>query len=101
MRLLEILTKKLGFITPKRNEPLFEIYHNHLDTEELVVEILHQIGSKEKMSAVKVKKMLLIDENQRINDLFWRILDTTRPGHGYNYVGCCSLCGSLELKKQL
>ena len=80
---------------------LFEIYHNHLDTEEVVDKILHKIASEKNVSIEKIKKLLLINQNQEINHRFWKILDTINPGHQYNYVGCCPECGSLELRKQL
>jgi hypothetical protein len=101
MRLFKHLLEKLNFITAPKNKFLFEIYHDHLDTEELVVEILHKIASEKKASIEKIKKMLLINQNQGINRRFWQVLDAKKPGHGYNYVGCCATCGSLELRKQL
>ena len=80
---------------------LFKIYHDHLDTEEIVVEILYKIAAEENKSILKIKKLLLIKQNKRINKRFWQKLDAINPGHGYNYVGCCPECGALELKQQL
>lgn len=79
----------------------FVIYHHHLDTEELVVEILHKIASEKNVSIEKLKKLLLINQDQKINNRFWQILDTIKPEHGYNYVGCCPECAGLELRKKL
>ena len=99
--LSKLLLEKLNFVTASKNKFLFEIYHDHLDTEELVVEILDKISFENKVSIEKIKKMLLINQNEVINRRFWQILDTIKPGHGYKYVGCCAECGSIELRKQL
>ena len=101
MMLSKLLLEKLNFVTSSKNKSLFEIYHDHLDTEELVVEILDKIAFEKKVSIEKIKKMLLINQNQGINQRFWQILDTIKPGHGYNYVGCCAECGIIELRKEL
>ena len=59
--LSKLLLEKLNFVTDSKNKFLFEIYHDHLDTEELVVEILDKISFENKVSIEKIKKMLLIN----------------------------------------
>lgn len=71
--------------------------HQHLDQETLIIEILSEIAQKKKKSLERVKRLLLINQNAAINRLFWEILDKKLPHHGYEYVGCCAECGSLEL----
>jgi len=85
----------------ENNNFLFRIHHNHFDTEELVVNILHKIASERNIPVKKIKKLLLIKQNNEINNRFWQILDNINPGHQYNYVGCCPDCGALELREQL
>ena len=85
----------------KKDKLLFEVYHDHLDHEELIVEILHKIAIEKRKPAKKIKKLLLIKQNKEINRRFWEILDAVMPGHCYNYVGCCAECGALELREQL
>jgi hypothetical protein len=85
----------------EENNFLFKIHHDHLDTEKLVVEILHKIAAEKNKSVLKIKNLLLIKQNKGINNRFWQILDSMNPGHGYNYVGCCPECGALELREQL
>lgn len=101
MSVFNILLEKLNFVRAPKNKFLFEAYHDHLGTEGLVVEILDKIAFEKKTSIEKIKKNLLINQNQGINRRFWQILDTIKPGHGYNYVGCCAECGSIELRKKL
>ena len=71
--------------------------HNHLDQETLILEILSEIAKKRKKPQDWAKRMLLINQNAAINRQFWEILDKKLPYHGYEYVGCCAECGSLEL----
>ena len=80
---------------------MIKIHHDHLDTEEVVVEILYKIAAEKNKSVLKIKNLLLIKQNNGINNRFWQILDSMIPGHGYNYVGCCAECGALELREQL
>lgn len=71
---------------------------NHQHPEELVIEILSQIANENGKTLERIKRLLLIKQNQAINRRFWQILDAKLPHHTYTYVGCCPGCGSLDLR---
>ena len=72
--------------------------HIHLNQEELILEILSEIAQKRRKPIERIKYALLITQNPAINQQFWSILDKKIPGHGYEYIGCCAECGTLELR---
>jgi len=63
----------------------------------LVVEILSQVAAEKNKTLERIKRLLLIHNNNAINCRFWEILDAKLPDHGFTYVGCCAKCGFLEL----
>ena len=65
--------------------------------EFLINEILYHIAYEKNKSVEKIKRLLLIQKNDKINRRFWDILDNSLPNHGFTYVGCCAECGSFEL----
>ncbi len=72
--------------------------HIHDIRQEFVInEILHHIAYESNRSIEKIKRLLLIKKNTAVNNRFWEILDNSMPNHGFNYMGCCAQCGSLEL----
>lgn len=72
-----------------------------MDQDELITGILFQIANEKRKSLECIKRLLLVKKNKAINQRFWGILDEIIPHHKYNYVGCCTECGSLELLEEL
>jgi hypothetical protein len=70
----------------------------HIEQEPLIISILAQIAEEKNKSLEKIKRRLLIHKNHATNCRFWEILDELIPNHGYQYIGCCAECGSLELR---
>jgi len=75
--------------------------HFLFDQDELITTILSQIAQEKNKSLERIKRLLLIKQNQAINRRFWEILDDLLPGHPFSYVGCCAECGSFELREEL
>ena len=75
--------------------------HLHTNQQELILNILLQIAQENNKSLERIKRLLLIHQNNAINHRFWEILDELLPNHTFAYVGCCAECGSLELREQL
>jgi hypothetical protein len=71
--------------------------HNHLDQHELIMNILSQMAIKNNKSLEKIKRLLLIKQNNAIIRQFWQILDSTLPNHTFTSMGCCPGCGFFEL----
>jgi len=71
--------------------------HSHADQQELIIEILSRIAQEKRKSLERIKRLLLIEQNNAVNRQFWEILDKQLPNHSFEYVGCCAECGSLEL----
>ena len=70
---------------------------NHHEEAKIVADVLSQIAKEKSKSFERIKRLLLIEENNAINRRFWEILDDKLPHHTFTYVGCCAECGSLEL----
>lgn len=70
---------------------------SHQHPHELVSDILAQIALENGKTVERIKRLLLIKQNQSINRRFWQILDEKLPDHSFTYVGCCAQCGSLDL----
>ena len=73
----------------------------HCGQNDLITHILSQIAQETHKSLKRIKRLLLIKQNQAINRRFWEILDALLPGHPYQYVGCCDECGAFELREKL
>lgn len=72
----------------------------HCDQNDLVVDVLSQIAQETHKSLERIKRLLLIKQNQAINRRFWEIIDNLLPDHPYQYVGCCGECGAFELREE-
>ena len=72
--------------------------HSHADQQELIIEILSPIAHEKGKSLERIKRLLLLEQNNAVNRQFWEALDKQLPGHSFEYVGCCAECGSLELR---
>ena len=71
----------------------------HCDQNDLIIGILSEIAQETHKPLERIKRLLLIKQNQAINRRFWEILDALLPGHPYQYVGCCGECGGFELRE--
>ncbi len=70
---------------------------SHIDQNALIIDILSHLVQKNNKSLERIKRLLLVKENAAINRQFWDILDERWPDHGFEYVGCCPVCGLLEI----
>lgn len=71
--------------------------HLH-DNQDIVADIINQIAKQKSKSVDRVKHLLLCKKNGAIIKQFWAILDQQIPGHGYEFLGPCLHCGTLELR---
>jgi hypothetical protein len=73
----------------------------HINQQDLIFEIMTKLAKENNKSIERIKRLLLIKQNNAIIRRFWEILDEIMPRHNYNYFGCCAECGSMELREEL
>jgi hypothetical protein len=76
-------------------------YGKNFEQHQMVNKILSQIAQEKSKSLERIKKLLLIQQNNAVIHRFWQILDTQWPQHAFQYIGCCPICGFFELRDSL
>ncbi len=74
-------------------------FEKNFEQHQMVNKILSQIAKEKSKSLERIKKLLLIQQNNAVIHRFWKILDTQWPQHSFQYVGCCPVCGFFELRE--
>ena len=74
-------------------------FGKNLEQHQIVNKILAQLAQEKAKSLERIKKLLLIQQNNAIIRRFWQILDLQWTQHSFQYVGCCPVCGFFELRE--
>lgn len=70
-----------------------------MDHDALLTSIFARMARRNNKSIERIKRLLLIQQDDKLNRQLWKIIDKELPGHSYEYVGCCAHCGSFELRE--
>jgi hypothetical protein len=70
--------------------------HHNISQHEFITFILELIAIEKGKSLKKVKKLLFIKEDAKLNKRFWEILNDLLPSHPFVNAIMCPECGALE-----
>ena len=70
--------------------------HHNVSQHKFITFVLELIAIEKRKSLKKVKKLLFIKEDDKLNKRFWEILNELLPSHPFINAIMCPECGALE-----